>query len=99
MVMLCPHGGTATVVPSGPGALVNGMPIATLADQIVVAGCAAVPPCAMVQWANTSRVLINGVPMLTQAPPPPGPGNGVCVGSATPGPPQVMSMQLFVIGL
>ena len=103
MIMTCPHGGTATILPAGPpGALVGGMPVATLANQIVVAGCPAQPtPCATVQWANTSTVLVNGTPMLTQASPPappPVPGGGVCVGSAAPGPPLVMSMQLFVTG-
>ncbi|MEU1598342.1 hypothetical protein ABZ468_37380 [Streptomyces sp. NPDC005708] len=103
MIMTCPHGGIATILPAGPpGALVNGLPVATTANRIVVAGCVAQPPCATVQWANVSSVLINGRPMLTQAPPPtppPVPGGGVCVGSATPGPPLVATMQLLVTGL
>jgi hypothetical protein len=103
MTMTCPHGGTATFVPSGPpGALVNGMPVATSADQILVAGCAAQPtPCVKVQWANVSRALIHGTPVLTQAPPPtppPVPGGGVCLGSVTPAPPLVMAMQVLVTG-
>ncbi|MFF1909551.1 hypothetical protein [Kitasatospora sp. NPDC058218] len=102
MTMTCPHGGTATVLPAGPpGALVDGLAVATTADRIVVAGCAAPTPCATVRWTNVSAVLVNGAPMLTQAPPPtppPVPGGGVCVGSPTPGPPLVMAMQLLVTG-
>jgi hypothetical protein len=103
MSMTCPHGGAVMFVPSGPpGALVNGMPVATLADQLTVVGCAAQPtPCATVRWANVSQALVNGSPVLMQAAPPsppPVPGGGVCVGSATPLPPQVLAMQLFVAG-
>lgn len=101
--MTCPHGGTATILPAGPpGALVRGMPVATGANPIVVAGCVVTPPCVTVQWTNVSSVLVNGAPLLTQAPPPtppPVPGGGVCAGSPTPGPPLVLAMQLLVTGL
>jgi hypothetical protein len=102
MTMTCPHGGTVTVVPSDPlGPKVNGSPVATAADQIVVVGCPAQPtPCVKVQWANVSTVLVNGSPVLTQSTPPAGPtpGGGVCAGSAAPGPPLISAMQLLVTG-
>ncbi len=103
MTMTCPHGGTVTFLPAGPpGALVDGLPVTTLADQLTVVGCPAQPtPCVTVRWVNTGQILVNGQPVLLQAAPPtppPVPGGGVCVGSATPLPPQVLAMQLSVTG-
>lgn len=103
--MTCPHGGKVTFIPAGPPAvLVNGQPVMTAADQITVVGCglAAVPnpPCVTVKWANLAVALAGNVPMLLQAPPaPPGPGNGTCVGSATPLPPVLMAMAPLVTGM
>ncbi len=100
--MTCPHGGTVTILPADPlGPQVNGMPIATTASRIVVVGCPLQTPCVTVQWANVSSVLINGAPVLTQAPQPVGPvpGGGACLGSAAPGPPLVTAMQTLVTGL
>jgi hypothetical protein len=96
-VMTCPHGtGVATVVPMAPRVLVNGLPAATLTNQIVVAGCAFIAPCVKVQWANVgTRVLVGGQPVLLQAPPA-GPGNGLC--APTPAPPVVATMQVRVLG-
>jgi uncharacterized Zn-binding protein involved in type VI secretion len=101
MTMTCPHGGMANFPPSGPPrVLVTGLPVATVANQIVVAGCAAPPtPDVKIQWVNLSaRVKVNGQPVLLQAPPS-GPGNAVCVGAVPPAPPVVMAMQVRVKGL
>jgi hypothetical protein len=91
-----------TFVPAGPPVvLLDGKAVMTAADQLTVIGCAppAGPPCAKVQWANTGSVLINGKPVLLQAPPtPPGPGNGSCLGSATPVPPVLAAVQPLVTG-
>ncbi|WP_033290348.1 hypothetical protein [Amycolatopsis jejuensis] len=95
MSMTCPHGGKVTAVPAGPpAALVNGMPVLTSKDQLIVGGCTFTPPCAKVQWTNVSSLLADGSPVLTQTTPA-GPGGGVCVGS---GPPLVVSMQQLVTG-
>jgi hypothetical protein len=95
-VMTCPHGGVATVLPQAPRVLVNGLPIASVSNQIVVAGCTFTAPCVKVQWANlASRVVVGGQPVLLQAPPA-GPGNGLC--APTPAPPIVASMQVRVTG-
>ncbi|GAA2015053.1 hypothetical protein GCM10009839_07730 [Catenulispora yoronensis] len=103
MEMHCPHGGLVTIVPAGPPSVFVGSPSAplvTTGNQMTVAGCAATPPCLTVTWLNISpNVLIHNQPLLTQAPPPlppPVPGGGSCVGSATPVPPLVVAMQLSV---
>ena len=106
--MTCPHGGKVTFVPSGRAAdcvRQRLQAVMTAADQITVRLGALQQPTPCVkggrQWANTATVLVNGTPMLTQAPalaPPPVPGGGVRLGSAAPGPPLVTSIQLFVTG-
>jgi hypothetical protein len=97
--MTCPHGGKVTFVPVGPPAvLLNGMAVISSADQLTIIGCGAPAPCAKVQWANIGQVLVNGKPVLLQAPPtPPGPGNGSCLGG-TPAPPVLGATQPFVTG-
>jgi hypothetical protein len=103
MEMHCPHGGLVTIAPAGPPSVVlrsPSMPALTAANVMTVTGCASVPPCTAVQWANvSSSVQIHGQPLLTQAPPPappPVPGGGVCAGSVPPAPPLVVAMQLSV---
>src|SRR5690348_11642423 len=101
--MTCPHGGKVSFVPGGPPlALIAGKPVATAADQLLVTGCGltgSAPPCTKVQWANLGTTLINGKPVLLQSTPPPGPGNGTCLGSGTPGPPILMAIQIQVRGM
>ncbi|KGI67130.1 hypothetical protein MJO55_06095 [Mycolicibacterium rufum] len=98
-IMTCPHGGKVTFVPVGPPTVfVNGAAALTAADQITVVGCIAVSPCVKVQWANFGSALINGVPVMLQAPPtPPGPGGGACLGGP-PVPPVLVAMQAAVVG-
>ena len=97
--MTCPHGGTVQIVPAGPAPLVLGLPVTTAADQLLVGGCAAQPtPCVKVQWQNMSTSTVGGKAVLLQSTPS-GPGDGTCLGSATPGPPQVISMQSTVTAL
>ena len=68
---ICPHAGQVTVISSNARVLVSGQPVATLADQYLVAGCAfTVPPakpqpCLKVQWlAPATRVLVGGQPAI-----------------------------------
>jgi hypothetical protein len=70
---ICPHGGQAQTISSNARVLVSGLPVATIADQTVVAGCAfTIPPskpspCVRVQWTQPAvRVLIMGQPALLQ---------------------------------
>jgi hypothetical protein len=77
------------------------MPVATLADVCVVAGCAfTVPPgkpqpCVKVQWlVPAARILINGQPALLQT------STGLCQSpeQIPQGPPVIVSTQPRVIG-
>ncbi len=66
-VAMCPHGGPVSIVSSDARVLASGAPVATIADQFMVAGCAfTIPPplpCLMIQWLmGATRVLINGIP-------------------------------------
>lgn len=70
-VAMCPHGGQVAVISSNARVSVSGLPVATLADQYLVAGCVfniagAPTPCLRVQWmTGATRVLVNGVPPVT----------------------------------
>jgi hypothetical protein len=96
----CPHCGQVTIISSNARVLAAGMPLATMADQFTVAGCAfTVPPgvpqpCLTVQWMTpAARVLINGQPPILQT------STGIAL-SATgiPGGPPIVAMtQLRVV--
>ena len=90
--MTCMHGGQCVVATPAPRVLVATSPAAALAPTGVppvgVVGCLfQVPvgagtkpqPCVKLAWANVSaRVTSVGMPLLLQAPPGTGPGNGAC---------------------
>jgi hypothetical protein len=72
-VAMCPHGGQVTTISANPRVMVSATPVATMADQYLVAGCVfTVPPgkpqpCVRVQWLTpTVRMLVNGQPAITQ---------------------------------
>jgi hypothetical protein len=97
----CPHGGQVTIVSSNARVLASGMPLATLADQFMVAGCAfTVPPgvpqpCLIVQWMTPAvRVLINGQPPILQA----STGLALSATGIPGGPPIVATTQMRVVG-
>ena len=97
---MCPHGGQVSTISSNVRVLVSGMPVATIADQSLVAGCAfTIPPpqpCLRVQWMMpATRVLINGQPALLQS------SIGLCLGptQAPQGPAVIASTQPRVIGM
>ena len=97
---ICPHGGMVTTVSSNVRVLVSGMPVATLADTSLVAGCvfvvAGAPhPCVRVQWLTpAARVLVNGQPALLQT------STGLCLApdQAPQGPPTIVATQPRVVG-
>ncbi|MGP3999972.1 PAAR domain-containing protein [Streptomyces sp. 8N706] len=70
--ILCPHGGMATVLPAQSRVLVNGRPVASVADTVTVTGCPYTvgnkpQPCTSVRWSGTSgRVRVHGSPALLQ---------------------------------
>ncbi len=96
----CPHGGPINVISSNARVLVSGMPVATMGDQYLVAGCAfTIPPpqpCIRVQWlVPATRVLVNGQPAILQT------SVGLCLGptQAPQGPPMIIATQPRVIGM
>jgi uncharacterized Zn-binding protein involved in type VI secretion len=97
--VFCAHGGPATIASSNARVLVSGLPVATLADQTLVAGCSfnvgGPHPCVRVQWLTPAlRVLVNGQPALLQT------STGICLAAdqAPQGPPLVAAAQPRVIG-
>jgi hypothetical protein len=98
---ICPHGGQVTVISTNTRVLVNGMPVATMADTSLVAGCIfTVPPgkpqpCVKVQWlVPATRILVNGQPVLLQT------STGLCQSpeQIPQGPPTIVATQPRVIG-
>lgn len=71
-VLMCPHGGTVTAVPSSSKVTLGGDPIVLATDTFTVAGCAftlppATPsPCVLVQWQSPAlKCTSDGTPLLT----------------------------------
>jgi hypothetical protein len=103
-VMTCTHGIPAQIPPVQPRVLVSGQPVATMASQMLIAGCPfTIPgpkpqPCVTVKWLMpAARVLVMGQPALVQ--PAPGPGPGLCLSAEQipNGPPMVSAVQPRVI--
>ena len=73
----CTHAAPATIIPAQPRVLVSGQPVATMASQIVVAGCPfQIPvgagtkpsPCIRIEWsAGASKMKVDGVPVLVRS--------------------------------
>lgn len=98
---ICPHAGQVTTISTNARVLVSGMPVATMGDTFLVAGCAfTVPPgkpqpCIKVQWLVPAvRVLVNGQPAILQT------SAGLCQSpeQIPQGPPTVIVTQPRVIG-
>ena len=99
-VVQCTHGIPAQIPPVQPRVVVSGQPVATMASQILIAGCPfTIPgpkpqPCVTVKWLMpAARVLVMGQPALVQ--PTPGVGHGLCLSAEQipNGPPMVSAMQ------
>jgi hypothetical protein len=100
----CTHLAPVNAVTTNARVLVSGMPVVTLADTFLVAGCPfTLPttppkpqPCVRVQWlVPATRVLVNGQPPILQA------SAGVClsVEQIPQGPPAVVATQTRVLGI
>jgi hypothetical protein len=98
---ICPHAGQVSTISSNTRVLVSGMPVATLADTSLVAGCPfTIPPgkpqpCVRVQWlVPAGRVLVMGQPALLQI------STGLCLSpeQIPQGPPTVITTQTRVGG-
>ena len=99
-VATCPHGmGQLSIISANARVLVGGMPVATMADTGLIAGCAFMAggkpqPCVKTQWmVPASRVLVNGSPALTA----PGPSLCLSADQIPAGPPVIASCQPRVI--
>lgn len=97
----CPHAaGQMSIISSNARVLVSGQPVATTADQGMIAGCPFMvgnkpQPCVTVRWlAPATRVLVNGQPALTQ----PGPHLCLSADQIPAGPPIISVNQPRVIG-
>lgn len=94
-VAMCPHGAPVNAISSNARVLVSGMPVATMADQYLIAGCAfnvsgSPSPCLRVQWLTPAvRVLVNGLPPILNT------STGLCLNpaQAPQGPPIVVTTQ------
>lgn len=99
---MCPHAGQVNVVSTNTRVLVTGMPVATMGDVYLVAGCVfTIPPgkpqpCIKVQWlVPATRVLVNGQPAILQT------SAGLCQSpeQIPQGPPMVVANQARVSGI
>jgi hypothetical protein len=100
---MCPHAGQITLVSSNTRVLVNGTPVATVADTGTVAGCPfQIPvgpgtkpqPCVTARGlVPATRVLINGQPALIQT------STGLCQSAEQipQGPPTITVTQTRVV--
>jgi hypothetical protein len=83
--VLCAHGGQAQPTAPNPRVTVSGMPTVLATAPFVVAACAMPPPiagngpCVTAQYLmGTTRVLSNGMPLLTFD------SQAICVPTGTP---------------
>lgn len=92
---ICSHAGQVSVISSNTRVTAGGQPVATVADQCLVAGCpfsvpAGPQPCLQVRWlAPAARVTVMGQPVLLQT------SNGLGLGptQAPQGPVSVLVTQ------
>jgi hypothetical protein len=94
---LCPHGAPVNTISANARVLVSGMPVATMTDLYLIAGCpliAQTGPCVRVQWlVPATRVLVNGIPPILNT------SVGLCLAAtqAPLGPPVVAMTQPRVV--
>src|SRR6266545_3729677 len=80
--LMCPHGGTVSIVTSNARAKGGGGYLVTQSDIFLVAGCAfnvagAPSPCVTVKWmAADTAVTVGGAPTLSQG------SVGLCLNAA-----------------
>jgi hypothetical protein len=104
----CFHQAPATITPVQARVRVSGEAVATMPSQIAVSGCLfQVPvgpgtkpqPCLTIKWSMPStRLLVDGAPVMLL--PTPGPGPGVCLSAEQipQGAPVLSAVQPRVIG-
>lgn len=67
-ILMCPHGGRASIMSGTARVRADGAPIATIGDGFPVSGCANVgQPCIRIEWlVSATRVRIGGHPPIVQ---------------------------------
>jgi hypothetical protein len=58
----CTHGGAVTVIVPSPRVFVSGMPVLSVADIPLVAGCSLTSPCVKVILESATHVFVGGLP-------------------------------------
>jgi hypothetical protein len=96
--MQCPHGGTVTAQTTNAFMQADGAFVLLATDVFVIAGCtlisSSLSPCTTIVWDVPSQTnTVMGVPVLTSA------SQGLCMGSATPAPPIIVTVQTEATGL
>lgn len=99
-VITCPHGGQVQIAPGNPRVKLNGMPVATMADQALVVGCAFAvgpkpQPCVRVQWFTPATRVVAGAFVILQS------TQGMCFSAdqIPNGPPIILAPQPRVTGM
>ena len=94
----CTHAAPATIKPAQARVLVSEQLVATMASQIVVAGCTFQTPCTTVRWLMPStRVLVDGERVLLLPASMPAPAVCLSAVPASQGPPIVGAVQHRVV--
>jgi hypothetical protein len=99
-VLMCPHGGSVTIVSTNMATMADGAPVVRSSDTFIVAGCpfvvGVVPmPCVSVQWILASLAsTVMGDSVLTMD------SVGLCLGAsmAPQGPVVIVDTQVPVSG-
>lgn len=100
-VVQCPHGIPVTMITGNTRVFVSAMPVVTMADTFVVAGCPFTvgtkpQPCVRVQWLSpATRVLVNGQPVILNLTT----GLSISADQIPNGPPMIASAQIKVSGI
>ena len=98
-VMMCPHGGTVTAIPTDLTLTFGGSPVILATDTFLVAGCPFIPllplPCLTVQWVSPAlRSTANSNATLTTE------SVGLCLSASGPaGPVMIIATQPQAGGL
>jgi hypothetical protein len=69
-LLMCPHGGMVTSIPSSPAVTAGGDPVVRMTDTFIVVGCPSAPvvphPCVLVQWqTGAAQSTAGGAAPLT----------------------------------
>lgn len=67
-ILMCPHGGRASIMSGTARVRADGAPIVTIGDDFPVSGCADVhAPCIRIEWPiSAMRVRVGGRPPILQ---------------------------------